>query len=65
MNEYAVYKGDKFLTIGTAEELSKELGVKQETIRFYATPSYHKRVAISKNPSNRVIVIKLGRINND
>ncbi|HSH24199.1 MAG TPA: hypothetical protein VLA13_01475 [Massilibacterium sp.] len=56
MNEYAVYKGDKFVTIGTVEELSKELGVKQETVRFYATPSYRKR---KKENGNHIIVIKI------
>lgn len=45
MFEYAIYKGDDLLIIGTREECAKELDVKPETISFYCTPSYKKRVA--------------------
>lgn len=44
MKEYAVYKGEDILAIGTVKEISKALNVKQETVRFWATPSYAKRI---------------------
>ena len=54
MKEYALYKGDKFLTIGTIEELAAYLNVKRKTITFYASPTYLKR-----HNGNGYIVIKL------
>ncbi|MPQ22191.1 hypothetical protein CKN82_11280 [Carnobacterium divergens] len=55
--EYAVYKGDELLGIGTAKELSERLKVKVETIKFYSTASYQKR--IKKENHNRLISVKL------
>ena len=43
MKEYAVYKGDQILVVGTLEECAKKLNVKPGTILFYGTPSYIKR----------------------
>lgn len=57
-SEYAVYKGDKLLGIGTLDELAKELKVKKRTILFYARPIYQKRGLGSKS-NNRRITIKL------
>lgn len=33
--EYALYKGEKLLGIGTKKELAKMLGIKTSTINFY------------------------------
>lgn len=55
--EYAVYKGDELLGIGTAKELAERLKVKVETIKFYSTTSYQKR--IKKENHNRLISVKL------
>ena len=41
--QYAVYKGDEFVALGTAEELAKKLGCKPDTIRWYTYPSAKKR----------------------
>ncbi|MBF2618162.1 hypothetical protein IBB38_01785 [Listeria seeligeri] len=43
MAEYAMYKGDDLLIIGTLTELAEFQKVKRETILFYATPTYQKR----------------------
>ncbi|WP_200833103.1 hypothetical protein [Listeria monocytogenes] len=43
MTEYALYKADELLIIGTVDELAEFQEVKRETILFYATPSYRKR----------------------
>lgn len=40
---YVVYKGDEVIAIGTAEECAEVMGVKPETVRFYASGAYHKR----------------------
>lgn len=54
MREYAIYKGDEFITIGTAKECAKELGVKSETIRWLSTPAAKKRQG-----KNSLIVVKM------
>ena len=49
MKEYALYKGEECLAIGTIKELAKRLKVKERTIYFYTTPTYKKRVKAGKN----------------
>lgn len=41
--EYALYKGDEFIMIGTAEEIAKERHTLPKSIQFYATPTYKSR----------------------
>lgn len=43
VKEYAIYKGDQFITLGTAEVCAKELNVSTETIRFISSNAYKKR----------------------
>ncbi len=50
---YGVYRGDEFLTVGTAKECADFLGVKEKTIRFMTTPSYAKR---RKDDGNSLVV---------
>ncbi|AOH54452.1 hypothetical protein ABE28_008815 [Peribacillus muralis] len=54
--EYAVYKGDEFLCLGTAKECATYLGVTVQTIRFMVSPTYRKRTQNSKDP---LIAIKV------
>lgn len=53
MKEYALYKGDKFIDIGTKEYLAKLLNVRKETIEFYASPTKLKRA------KNGYVVIRI------
>ncbi len=48
MLEYALYKGDQLLGIGTVEYLSKKLGLTKKTLHFYHTPTYKKRTSEKK-----------------
>lgn len=41
--EYAVYKGEEILAVGTVKELAKELNLKEETIWFLTSPTNFKR----------------------
>lgn len=50
--EYAVYKGDTLLVIGTADECAKELNVKPETIYYYTTEAYARKLEKRKRPEN-------------
>lgn len=54
--EYALYKGDELLAIGTLKELSDKFNVKKETIKFYSSPSYLKRRKNSKSGNYRIVV---------
>lgn len=53
---YAIYKGDKFIDLGTKKELAKKLNVTPKTIYFYTTPTYQKRI---QDYSKRLIVIEI------
>lgn len=56
MKEYALYKGEKCLAIGTIKEIAIQMKVKAKTIRFYKTPTYKKRC---KGSFKRLTLIEL------
>lgn len=43
MNEYALYKGDELIEIGTVKEIARNLGLKESTIRHYGKKAHIKR----------------------
>lgn len=43
MKEYALYRGDTFVDLGSASYLAKRQGVTKQTILYYRTPTYQKR----------------------
>lgn len=43
MKEYALYKGEQMVAIGTIKEIAAERGVKPATIRFYKYGAYQRR----------------------
>lgn len=43
MTDYAMYKGDHFIDLGTLTYLAEKYHKKQKTLKFLATPSAHKR----------------------
>ena len=57
MKEYAVYKGDDLLAIGTVREIAKQLNVKERSVYFWSSPANHKRNETST--ANRKIAIVL------
>jgi len=59
MREYAVYKGENIIAMGTAKECAEKLGVKTETIMFYTYPTYQRRLAKRKTTDNCIIVVAL------
>lgn len=54
-SEFALYKGEDLIEIGTIEELAELLNVKKETIKFYGYKSYMKRA----KKGNRKVLVKL------
>ncbi|PKR82581.1 hypothetical protein CWO92_23650 [Heyndrickxia camelliae] len=57
-SEYAVYKGDSFICLGTMEECATYLGVKVSSIKFYSSRAYKRRGTKNKDP-NHLIVFKI------
>lgn len=54
--EFALYKGEEFITVGTIEEIAKTEGVKKETIKFYGTRSYRDRLENRKTKQAKVLI---------
>ena len=57
--EYAVYKGEELLVVGTARECAQEVGVKEATIRWSTTPTARKRTEKRKKQDKCRVVVKL------
>lgn len=51
--DFAVYRNDEVIAIGTAEECAEELGVTADYIRWMVTPSGQQRIK-SRIDQNRV-----------
>lgn len=45
MKEYALYKGDTLLAVGTVKEIAYMLKIKVDTVYFYGTPTWLKRTS--------------------
>lgn len=63
--EYALYKGEECLFIGTAKQIAAEKNVKVETIYYLSTPAYQRRLAKRKKSKNSMILIRLDEEDED
>ena len=56
--EYAMYKGEECLAIGTSNEICNQMNIKMQTFQYYRTNAYKDRInnRVSKNAR---IIIKL------
>jgi len=54
--EYALYKGDSFLIMGTIEEIANKLNKSFKTIYYYTTPLYKRRC---KNSIKRLTMVEI------
>lgn len=45
VKEYALYKGDELLAMGTKREIAEQLGVSPSTVGYYGTPVYARRTS--------------------
>lgn len=43
--DFALYREDELIVVGTAEELAKKRNVSVKAIKFYSTPAYRSRVS--------------------
>lgn len=55
--EYALYKGEEFIDLGTAEELAKKMNTTVNTILWYAGSNRWKNKKNGRN--NRITVIAI------
>lgn len=55
--EYALYRGDEFVDIGTLDELAKMLNISKKDICFFKTPSYKKRFEKIKNNRRSIALV--------
>ena len=58
MKEYAAYKGEDLIAIGTVEEIAEELGKKIENIRWHTYPTAARRIE-EKNLKNVFRMVRL------
>ena len=56
---YALYKGDKYITEGTREEICKELNIKPNTFYYYRSKFWAKRC---EKGNNHRVIIKLDKM---
>lgn len=45
VKEYALYKGEEIIAMGTKSEIAKQLGISVRSLTIYGTPSYAKRTS--------------------
>lgn len=57
--EVAVYRGDDMIATGTVREVAAQLKVKPNTIRFYLTPAYERRLAKRKTLDRSITAVRL------
>lgn len=46
--EYALYKDDELLDMGTLDYLSKKFNIKRKSLLFYQSPAYKRRTSEKK-----------------
>lgn len=56
--EYALYTGDRFRAVGTLEEIARCSNIRMETLKFYLTPAYKKRIEERDGESTLLIVLE-------
>ena len=64
--QYTLYKGDMIIAEGTVKEIAQQTGLAENTIRFYASPTYKGR---RKGNNHKMLVpldvYSIGRADND
>ncbi|NFA60077.1 hypothetical protein EXM63_02455 [Clostridium botulinum] len=54
--EYALYKGEELLFIGTIKEIAEKFNVQQSTIKYYFTNAYKRKLYKRKVKNARELV---------
>lgn len=56
--QYALYKGDEFIAGGTPREIARKTGKTFDSLTFYTTPAYSRRVEKAKSPWLEMVEIE-------
>lgn len=59
VKEYALYKGEELLAIGTIPHIARVMGVQRNTMTYYRTQVYKNKLAKRINSTNARILILL------
>ena len=54
MTEYAMYKGDRFIDLGTLSYLAQKYHKRADSLKFLSYPAAHR-----KNRGNRLLLYKI------
>ncbi|MBO7712739.1 MAG: hypothetical protein J6S85_04455 [Methanobrevibacter sp.] len=54
--QYAMYKGEECLAIGTTKEICEQLNISIKTFQYYRSNSYKNRVKNRKSKNYRTII---------
>lgn len=57
--EYALYKGEELLYIGTTKEIAKAYNMNVDSVKYYLSGAYKRRVENRKNSKNPRVLILL------
>lgn len=56
--QYALYKGDEFITEGTPREIARKTSKTFDSLMFYTTPAYRLRVEKAKRGRLEMVEIE-------
>lgn len=59
IKEYAVYRGDTFVDMGDINYVSSIVGMKKESVAWWASPSGLKRSCSAKNYNKALFIIRI------
>ena len=57
LNQYALYRGDEFITVGTIEEIATFMNLTKSTIRVLRTNKYLRKIK-NYNTCDRLIKLE-------
>ncbi len=57
--EYALYKGEELLSIGTIEEIASDIGTSVQNVKYYNTNAYKRKLAKRKRGINHRVLVEI------
>lgn len=54
--QYAMYKGEECLAIGTSKEICKQMNISMKTFQYYRTNAYKERIKNRNSVCYREII---------
>ena len=57
--EYALYKGEELLSIGTIEGIASDIGTSVQNVKYYNTNAYKRKLAKRKRGVNHRVLVEI------